>query len=540
MPIQRAFAKGRTVLYRKLQSLFSRAALTAAERYSPLLEAASQNDSKTLSRREFLRLSLSAGAAIAGARFARSPLFANPSKFSGGGAKVAIVGAGVAGLHCAYLLGKNPDLRVEVYEASKRTGGRIYSVKGAAGKNLVTELGGEFIDSDHLDMLSLAREFKLELYDRVSPAEDALVNTYYFGGAHYTDAQLLDAIRPALARVRKDFDGLGEIIDYQHDGGAAALDRTPLSDYLRKIGLSGWVYDLIDAAYSTEFGLDLADQSALNLILMLPTAEHREKLELFGKSDERFKVKGGNQRIPDELVKRLDGKIRLEHRLESVKQKGSSIALSFLLPNGAAKHVACDFAVLAIPYPILRDVKIEADLIPAQRKAIAELGYGSNSKLILGFSRRAWRDERRNGEIYSDLPFQMGWDSSRFQPAQEGSVTFLLGGKRGLEVGQGSEQDWAARMSSELNKAFPGTLALRNGRQARYFWPGNPFSKGSYSCYRPGQWTTIAGAEGVNAGNLYFAGSDCSINFQGFMNGAAESGRLTAEAIIANVSSHKP
>lgn len=532
--------KGRTSLFRNLQGLFRLAARSkTGEAVEEILSKGAELERKKFSRRDFLKLSLSVGGAVASQRFL-PPLFANQSKSGGNGAKVAVVGAGVAGLHCAYLLSKNPNMRVEVYEASKRTGGRIYSVKDIVGKGLVTELGGEFIDSDHLDMLNLAKEFGLELYDRVSPEEDALVNTYYFGGTHYTDRQLLDAIRPALARIQKDFDGLGEIIDYRHPGNAAVLDRTPLSDYLKSIGLSGWAYDLIDSAYSTEFGLELSDQSALNLILMLPTGDHREKLELFGKSDERFKVKGGNQRIPDELAKRLGEKIRLEHRLESVKQKGNSIELNFIAPNGAAKQVTCDFAVLAIPYPILRDVKIEADLIPAQRKAIAELGYGTNSKLILGFTRRAWRDEARNGEIYSDLPFQMGWDSSRFQPTQEGSVTFLLGGKRGIEAGQGSELEWAARMSPELNKAFPGTLALRNGRQARTFWPGNPFSKGSYSSYRPGQWTSIAGAEGVNAGNLYFAGSDCSINFQGFMNGAAESGRLTAEAIMVKATSNKP
>ncbi|MGE4055195.1 MAG: FAD-dependent oxidoreductase, partial [Vicinamibacterales bacterium] len=77
----------------------------------------------------------------------------------------------------------------------------------------------------------------------------------------------------------------------------------------------------------------------------------------------------------------------------------------------------------------------------------------------------------------------------------------------------------------------------RNGRVSRFHWPTHPWTKASYSCYRPGQWTTIAGAEGLPVGNLFFAGEHCSYDFQGYMNGAAQSGADTARAIMAAVSS---
>ena len=64
----------------------------------------------------------------------------------------------------------------------------------------------------------------------------------------------------------------------------------------------------------------------------------------------------------------------------------------------------------------------------------------------------------------------------------------------------------------------------------------SPWTKSSYSCYRPGQWTTLAGAEGVPVGNLFFAGEHCSYDFQGYMNGAAQSGVDTAAAVMAKVS----
>jgi monoamine oxidase len=65
-------------------------------------------------------------------------------------------------------------------------------------------------------------------------------------------------------------------------------------------------------------------------------------------------------------------------------------------------------------------------------------------------------------------------------------------------------------------------------------WPSNPLTRGSYTCYLPGQFTTIAGLEGLPAGNLYFAGEHANsfYDWQGFMEGAALSGLEVAAAIL--------
>jgi monoamine oxidase len=90
-----------------------------------------------------------------------------------------------------------------------------------------------------------------------------------------------------------------------------------------------------------------------------------------------------------------------------------------------------------------------------------------------------------------------------------------------------------------IERAYPGATRERNGKVSRFHWPTFPWSKGSYSCYRPGQWTTIAGSEGLPVGNLFFAGEHCSYDFQGYMNGAAQSGADAAKAIMSAVSAAK-
>ena len=68
-------------------------------------------------------------------------------------------------------------------------------------------------------------------------------------------------------------------------------------------------------------------------------------------------------------------------------------------------------------------------------------------------------------------------------------------------------------------------------------WPSNPLTKGSYTCYKPGQFTTMAGLEGLPVGNLFFAGEHANsfYEWQGFMEGAALSGIAAAQSIIALV-----
>jgi len=98
----------------------------------------------------------------------------------------------------------------------------------------------------------------------------------------------------------------------------------------------------------------------------------------------------------------------------------------------------------------------------------------------------------------------------------------------------------AALFLNDLNVVYPGALAAarRNDEDELVAhlepWPSNPLTRGSYTCYRPGQFTTIAGHEGTSVGNLHFAGEHTNsfYEWQGFMEGAALSGIDVAERIL--------
>jgi len=537
----------RTPLVASLRRAFQLARL--ANRRTPDTPPLDELVEMAYSRRSFLRQSavVSAGAVLtASCRGAapagdatsgtQPPAPGQPGQRSGA-PRIAIVGGGMAGLNAAYKL-QQAGLTAKVFEGGNRTGGRMFTATDLLGAGLTTELGGEFIDTGHAEMRALIKEFGLEELDVAGPETEKLKpETYFINGRHYTQAQAARAFVPLARQIAADYDSMGEVVDYQTEGGGSAFDRQSIDEYLTKIGSTGWMRELLESAYVTEYGLELGEQSALNFLFLIGTGDLADTsaCSLLGESDERYKVRGGNQRVVDELARRVQPQIQMLHRLEAIRSKGSGYTLTFQNAGKAVDEDA-DIVILAIPFTMLREVKIDVDLPPVKRKAIAELGYGANAKVLVGFKSRPWEKLGYSGATYSDEAFQLAWANSYLQQGSEGGLTLYSGGKAAIAAGEGTPEAVATRLLAGIEKAYPGTLAQRNGKVSRFHWPTYAWTKGAYACYRPGQWTTIAGAEGVPVGNLFFAGEHCSYDFQGYMNGAAQTGADVAKAVMAAMS----
>lgn len=532
----------RSPLFDSLRRAFRVAALASRER--PDVPPIDELIELAYTRRRFLRDAAAGTAGVIAAGCTRAEAPAPPAQTSrpGGGQppRIAIVGAGIAGLNAAHKL-KQAGLTATIYEGANRTGGRMFTARDLLGDGLTTELGGEFIDSTHVEILNLMTEFGLERLDTRGPEVGSLKpETYFINGRHYTVEDAARAFVPIAKRIHTDYEALGDVVNYTTEGGGTALDRQSIAEYFDRIGVKGWMRELLDVAYVTEYGLESAEQSALNFVFLIGTGdlEDAESFALLGESDERYKVRGGNQQVVDELARRLAPQIRTLHRLEAIRSKGEGFTLTFQT-DGKVVDQDADIVLLTVPFSILRDVKMDVTLPEVKTKAIRELGYGANAKVLVGFRSRPWEKRGYSGATYSDETFQLGWANSFLQAGTSGGLTLYSGGKLAHDAGQGTAEEAATRLMRGIERAYPGTTRERNGKVSRFHWPTHPWTKGSYSCYKPGQWTTIAGAEGVPVGNLFFAGEHCSYDFQGYMNGAAQSGADTARAVMSKVSGTK-
>lgn len=500
---------GRTPLFSKVTRLLN--------------EAHRQNqEEQGISRRQLLR----GGAAGLGA----VALAGLPSKVMARASqpKITIVGGGIAGLNAAWYLQRD-GLASTVYEGSNRIGGRIWTAHGVMGSNLTTEIGGEFIDSGHKEMLRLANRFDLDIIDVEAPSEQGLEKDFYFNGQHKTEQQVINAFKPIAQAIADDQDNV-EFDDFtSYNQLAFDIDNTPLSQYLVNVGASGFIRELLDVAYLTEYGCETNVQSALNLVFLIGTKTNKGFKE-FGVSDQRYKVAGGNDQITSAIACDLNNDVQLGHKLVAVRPHGQGYKCTFAKSGGGYKDVVSDFLLLTLPFATLRDVDIQVPLPNVLRDYIDECGYGTNSKLVLGFDRRYWRDSDNNGLYFTDLALQSGWDSSQLQPGQKGSLTIFTGGQNGLNVAQGSAQHQKNLAMPLVNQVFPGAFNHDNDRVLRFVWPNYEWSKGSYTCFSTGQYTSFSGAA-LPVGNMFFAGEHTSFDFQGYMEGGAVSGKQAAKAI---------
>jgi monoamine oxidase len=455
------------------------------------------------------------------------------------GGSVAIVGAGLAGLACANALA-GKGLRADLFEASNRAGGRCCSLRDFF-PGQVAERGGEFIDTTHVTMRGYANALGLTLEDVTKePGSTA----YFFDGQPYSEAQVVEELRAFVPAMQADIKKLSPPTADAFTADDRILDYTNLKDYLYTRGAGPLIAQVLDVAYTIEYGLQSERQSCLNLLLFIH-ADRRAKFRPFGVfSDERFHVVEGNDRITQGLADSLPGQIAYAHKLLRVRRLADGrIRLSF---SHAGRTVETEHqaVVLTLPFSVLREVELDASLAlsDSKRYAINNLGYGANSKMMLGFSARPWLQlHGSNGSSYSDLAHhQNTWETNAVSAAAHAILTDYSGGQRGASLNPTMLQTEASRFLADLDKVYPNASQYaskdRRGQLKAHLenWTLNPLTKGSYTCNQPGYFTTIANNEAKPAGNLLFAGEHTSsfYEWQGFMEGAALSGiRAAGEAL---------
>jgi monoamine oxidase len=454
--------------------------------------------------------------------------------------RVAVVGGGIAGLHCAYRL-KEAGIDVTVYEAQKRTGGRMFTGKGlfTAAPDQICELGGELIDSNHATLLALAEEFDLELHDRFANEPPAFKREQYLvGGVEVPDARIVEQ----FSEVAPLMDMLVASAD-EDEASFAMLDAISLQVWLDDnvpIAMYPELHHIIATAYRGEYGLENSEQSCLNLLYLIG-ADDPDPFRIFGESDERFHAALGSDAFPTALADAIGPKsIALDHKLIAAREVDGGFELDFE-SDGKTSTVTATRVVFAMPFSVLRDVDLSGlTLSEEKRDIIANLGYGTNAKVMGGFSEQVWRTTHNaSGNLTTDLPVQQTWDTTIGQPGAHGILTNFLGGQQGVASKDGSEDAWMKKVLPDLEMIWPGISAAYSGVAVRMHWPTVPTMKGSYTCYKPGQWAYF-GLQGLREGNIHFCGEHTSDDFQGWMEGGAESGGLVAAEIMDDAGKSQP
>jgi monoamine oxidase len=466
------------------------------------------------------------GGGLAAAALPRWPAFAQPRP------SIAIVGGGLAGLSALDTL-RRRGVEAMLYEARAAVGGRTRSVRGVFAPDYAFDEGAQLINSDHADMLRLVHRFGIRMVSRrgYGPADDIQIGR---GGGAVAEARLAAALRGIAAQITADADRL----DRDYANVAREIDRLSVKDYLDRHRLSpGDARDAIEATIRTEYGAEPEEASALELLFNLPTVDGR-RVSRLGNSDELYLVSGGTAQVAQRLAAEHSARIRLGKRLAALDMTGPNVRLAF----ADGSEAAADQVILALPAPLLREVRIDGPLPAPWRALIDEVRLGRNEKLIVGYDAQPWR--RRpgfGGAIWAARGFSEVWDAASMAPAPgPGALCYFLGGDQVDAAASVPMAELAARFTAAARRVVPG-LPEPNGRVRRTRWCDDPLTRGAYANFRPGQLSRFGSLLTVEeegevrasrAGPLLFAGEWLSDAWPGYMNGAVQTGRIAAEAAL--------
>ena len=399
--------------------------------------------------------------------------------------RVAVIGGGLAGLTALDALSA-AGVDAHLYEARGRLGGRVFTANNAPEPGLNIEDGGNLINSDHADMLDLAKRFGIALIDRQPMRAQS---RYVVDGRQLSEASLVRDLRPIARQIGKD----AAALDADYEAVAPRLDAMSVTAYLNRHArlMKPHIRALLEATIRTEFGTEPGQASAIELLFNLPVVDGRQA-ELISLSDERFILTGGSSSVVKALSAPLLQRISLGHALVGIALNAGRLELRFA--NGKIDQV--DRVIVTVPAPLMRTIDYGGLLPDGWAAMVSEVDCGRNEKINAGYPARLW--EKQTGPAGSAWAvdttgpgiFSEFWDASSGQPGDAGVLTWFFGGDQVDALMAADPETTLRRAEAAIAPAVPGLRpgrcgARRGGRTPMRAGPIPPSSPASSPVLRP-------------------------------------------------------
>ena len=420
-----------------------------------------------------------------------------------------VVGAGLAGLTAAYRL-TAAGWNVTVLEARSRIGGRVWSFHFQEAPELVCELGGEWIGKHHTKIIALAKELQVPLEPhayRVWLMQNAALHAP--GSWNFSEES-----RIAWKKFHNDYKHYTEQQKYR-------LDQYDWWTWLGKIGFNREdrrIHELID---STDFGESIRQVSAYSAAEEYYETDYTNP----NNTDEMdWHVVGGNSNLAQALADRLAPRaLHLGSPVVSIRQ-----AAGYVTVTTAKEKYTADACIVTAPASVLSSIRFEPALSTAKALAADELEYARIIKTQLLFDRRFWPAE--DFSLISDATAHMYFHTTENQPGPRGILcSYSVGDKADVLAAQ-AKASREAQLSNDLSAVSPDAAkALITSFDQP--WQDDPWVRGAYAIYRPGQ-LHLQSVLAAPHGKVLFAGEHLDAEWQGFMEGAVSTGEIAANALL--------
>lgn len=448
------------------------------------------------------------------------------------GDRVVVVGAGLSGLVVAYRLMQH-GYNVMVIEATARPGGRIRTIRGWPD-GLHVEAGATHLLADPALVRLLV---ELGITTGTPRPRQKLAHVEYVRGVRHVDAPEREPAYTAeeaklgpMGRMKAYFAIAAQIDDrmlrsMQWSAEVAKLDRMTCAEFLRAQGASAAFIADIDGMIPIGDGVESI--SALEAARVIAAIDHERRLPP-PVVPSNGRITGGSDALPTALATKLGDRIAYNTVLEHIDRRGAPIGL--VVRDRAGRHrIDAARVVLTMPLTVLRTIDVTPAWSPLKVRAIAELGMTSVTRIWVASDRRYWLERGESGNAETDLATGRLRDETDMQPGTAGVLGIYANGANGHRL---AGLDAAARMAAltaDVERVHP-SVAGHIVRGDSVAWETEPFARGAYAAFRPGQLTELAPAAAAAEGAIHFAG--CGLSFRpGFMHGALASAHRVIDEI---------
>ena len=483
----------------------------------------SSENKNQLTRRSFLKTTSVATSLASISPLTISSIFSASSDDK----RIIVVGAGLAGLSCAYELDQ-AGFNVILIEARSRPGGRVRTYRDPFADNLYAEMGAEYVDSTDMYVKEYCKKFDL----KVLPAKQ--YDGVYVRGQRLTMAGLRSGkdLLPFKGTLKGKLFGqevqyIQKWIDLVNQKGVSypevqALDKISVEEMLKKGGAPKDIIDLYTYTNATESTTVPSKMSALYMVLA------NTRTSAFNENTEEGRIFGGNDQLPKILAKKLGTKIKYNRSLQSLVFDSKGV-IATIEENGKKTTIKGIKCVLAIPASILRNININPGFSTEKINCIQKQQYGHAMKIAMQYRRRFWDDKNSIGQrVFTDTSLRRIYHFSIDQPGPRGILLSFTSGEDAIKLGRLDENKRVKIAQNTCKNIWPEAPQYWEKGITKY-WNEDPWVKASYSLAGIGQ----KGFREILAkpeGPVFFAGEHTAVQ-RASMNGAIESGLRVMEEL---------